>query len=288
MSAFELLRERVDIVELAGRHTDLRHSGRAYVGRCPHPDHDDSNPSFHVYPDRRFHCYGCAWHGDVTDLWAIVNGVEPGIEAALDLARELGVELPDVDPETRKKAEERRRKEAGYLVDAERCHGALVENPGVAGWWERRGFDESMRRGFLLGAHEGDAVIPFWNRGRVQGFVTRKLRGEPKYVLQRAEEFVRGYRPLFVPGRVGGGTFLVEGYVDALALAALGCPAAAVGGTHISERQLGELRRLPGPLHILPDDDEPGAGAARDWVEKLYPKALLCPPNYEKENEYRD
>ncbi|MBA2618141.1 MAG: toprim domain-containing protein [Rubrobacter sp.] len=287
MRVFESLRDRVDLAEVAGRHTELRPSGGASVGRCPHPDHDDENPSFYVY-DARFFCYGCGWRGDVADLWAGVSSTKPGIGAALDLAREFGVELPDADPAAQRKADERRRKEAGYLEDAERGHGALTENPGVAGWWERRGFDESMRRRFLLGAHEGHAVIPFWNRGRVEGFVTRRLRGEPKYVLQRAEEFVRGYKPLFAPGRGGGGAFLVEGYVDALALAALGYPAVAVRGTRISERQLEELRRLPGPLHILPDADEPGAMAARDWVEKLYPKALLCPPNYEKENEYRD
>jgi DNA primase len=288
VNAFAYLRDKVDLVQLAGRYTDLRPSGRAYAGRCPRPDHEDCNPSFYVYPDGRFHCYGCGWHGDATDLWAGVSGVKPGIGAALNLARELGIELPNVDPEAQRKADERRRKEAGYLEDAERYHGALTEKPGVAAWWERRGFDESMRQRFLLGAHEGDAVIPFWNRGRVEGFVTRRLRGEPKYVLRRAEEFVRGYRPLFIPGQIGGGAFLVEGYVDALALAALGCPAVAVGGTHISEHQLEELRRLPGPLYILPDADEPGAVAARDWVEKLYPRALLCPPNYEKEDEYRD
>jgi DNA primase len=75
MSAFDVLRERINLVEVAGRHTDLRLSGRAYVGRCPRPDHEDNNPSFHVYSDGRFHCYGCGWHGDATDFWAGVKGV---------------------------------------------------------------------------------------------------------------------------------------------------------------------------------------------------------------------
>lgn len=99
---------------------------------------------------------------------------------------------------------------------------------------------------------------------------------------------MRGYKPLFVPGPVRGGMFLVEGYIDALALVALGYSAAAVGGTHVSERQLRDLRRLLGPLYILPDADESGAAAGRDWVEKLYPNAMLCQPNYVKENDDRD
>lgn len=288
MNTFRHLRNRIELTDLAGRLTELRPSGNSRLGRCPHPDHEDRNPSFHVYLDGRFRCYGCGWHSDVTDFWAGVSGVKPGIEAALDLARELGIELPNVDPQAQREADEQRRKESRYLEDAERGHAALRRHPDVTEWWERRGFGEDLTAQFLLGARDGAAIIPFWNRGRVESFVTRRLQGEPKYELQRAEELVRGYKSLFLPGPVCGGAFLVEGYVDALALAALGCPAVAVGGTRISERQLIELRRLPGPLHILPDADEPGALAARDWVEKLYPKALLCQPTYEKENEYRD
>ena len=289
MNAFEILRERVDLVEVAGRLTEMRPSGGGHVGRCPLPDHEDRDPSFHVYPDGRFHCFGCRRHGDVTDLWAAVRGIEPGIAAALDLAREYGVELPGADPNTRRLAEERRRKEAEYLEEAEAAHDALARHPKLAKWWEGRGFGEEHKQRYLLGAAEGAAVIPFWNRGRVQGLIRRNLGdGGPKYVLPKAEEMVPGHRPLFVPGPVREGTFLVEGYLDALALAALGHPVAAVGGTGISARQMDELRRLPGRLYVLPDDDEAGREAGRRWAEELYPKALLCPPDYHKKGEHHD
>jgi len=283
MSIFEVLRELTDLTDLAARHTEMSQSGSTHVGRCPHPDHEDRNPSFHIYPDSRFHCFGCGWHGDVTDLWAAVNGIEPGIGAARDLAHEFGVELPGVDPEAQEKAEERRKKEASNLKKAERGHDNLRRDEKVLAWWEGRGFEEDLRRRFLLGAHDGNPIIPFWNRGRVEGFVKRRLEGEPKYELPRKEKFLRGYRPLFVPGTSRGEVFLVEGYVDALALAALGYHAIAVGGTHMSAHQLDELRRIPGTIYILPDADESGGKAAREWVERLYPNALICPPNYEKE-----
>ncbi|HVF00067.1 MAG TPA: toprim domain-containing protein [Rubrobacteraceae bacterium] len=102
-------------------------------------------------------------------------------------------------------------------------------------------------------------------------------------MLPKKEEFPGGYRPLFIPGPAKEGTFLVEGYVDALALAALGYAVAAVGGTHPNDQQMEELERLPGPIYVLPDADEEGQKAAREWVGKLYPKAMLCPPRYEKE-----
>jgi DNA primase len=101
VSVFERVRERVDLVELAGRYTDLRSSGKTHVGRCPYPDHEDKNPSFYIYADRYF-CYGCGSHGDVVDLWAVVKGLRPGIEAASDLAREYRIDLPEPDTEAQK------------------------------------------------------------------------------------------------------------------------------------------------------------------------------------------
>ena len=101
-------------------------------------------------------------------------------------------------------------------------------------------------------------------------------------MLPEKEELALGHRPLFMPGRVREGMFLVEGYVDALAISALGYGVAAVGGTYLNQKQLQELRRLPGQIYVLPDADEEGEKAARRWVEELYPKALLCPPEYER------
>jgi DNA primase len=287
MNIFEMLREQIDLAEIAARYTDFQPSGRALVGRCPHPEHDDEHPSFYVYPEGRFFCYGCRWRGDVTDLSAALKGLKPGMEAALDLAQEYGVDLPTASAEAKEKAERRRQQEAEYLKQAEEYHEALLRYPSVANWWEGRAFDEGLREKFLLGVASAgaEATIPFGNRGRVHGIVRRKLEGEPKYVLPKKEDFPAGYRPLFIPGRVREGMFLVEGYVDALALASLGYGVAAVGGTHPNREQLEELKQLPGQLYVLPDADEEGEKAARRLVEELYPKAVLCPPEFERKEK---
>ena len=44
------------------------------VARCLLPSHEDTNPSFTVYPDQRFHCFGCGATGDVIDLFAVMTG----------------------------------------------------------------------------------------------------------------------------------------------------------------------------------------------------------------------
>jgi DNA primase len=75
----------------------------------------------------------------------------------------------------------------------------------------------------------------------------------------------------------------VEGIIDALAVAAAGKNAIAVGGTGISNSQIADLRRLlreDGQVYILPDDDESGSQAARKWARHLYPRALVCKADY--------
>jgi DNA primase len=274
---FEVLRDQVGLDQIVSANGSRK-------TRCVSPDHHDDNPSMHLYDDHA-HCFACGFHGDVTDVWAAMRGFDKPLEAALDLAREFGIELPQANPEARQKARERRDREDLYLQQAKACHGALDRHPRVREWWEARGFGKELRERFLLGTDKRGtaAVIPFWHRGRVQGLIRRKLEGEPKYLYPKAEEFPGGYRPLFIPASVRSGAFLTEGLVDALALAAIGEGAIAVGGTGMSREQLRELDRVPGPLYILPDADEEGEQAAREWVRKLYPKALMCPAEYEGE-----
>lgn len=44
----------------------------AFSVRCPfregHKDGGDSTPSFNIYPDNHYHCFGCGEHGDSIDL----------------------------------------------------------------------------------------------------------------------------------------------------------------------------------------------------------------------------
>ena len=44
--------------------------------RCPLPDHDDPNPSCHVYrePEHGWRCFGCARGGSAYDLASLLDG----------------------------------------------------------------------------------------------------------------------------------------------------------------------------------------------------------------------
>jgi DNA primase len=278
MSLFETIREQILMADVVGAFTKLKHSSsRLQKGRCPLPGHSDTSPSFFIYPDGHAHCYGCGFHGDLVDFWAAVRGLPPGLEAALDMAREYSIVLPDCDPETQRKADERREKEAAYVRQAEAYHQALPSHPNVVAYLEERGFNEELRKRFLLGTNrDGSAVvIPFWHRGRIQGLILRQLQGEPKYLLPKVEDFSSGHRPLFIPGSTRGDLHFVEGYFDAMVIAAMDLSAVAPGGTGISPQQQAELDKLTGTIYIFPDADKQGTKAAREWVINLYSRAAM-------------
>jgi DNA primase len=92
----EAVGEAVPIEEIAHRYTEIKPlGGKAwFTGRCPLPDHDDSDPSFYIYPPGRYWCYGCGRGGDVVDLEFFCGGYGELWEAMAALAVEFGVELP--------------------------------------------------------------------------------------------------------------------------------------------------------------------------------------------------
>ena len=92
----EAIRDAVPIQEIARRYTDLEPLGGAawFTGRCPLPDHEDKTPSFYLYPQGRYWCYGCNRGGDVIDLEFFCGDYGELWEAMVSLAVEYDVELP--------------------------------------------------------------------------------------------------------------------------------------------------------------------------------------------------
>lgn len=93
----EAVRAAVLVEEIARRYTSLEpFGGKAwFTGRCPLPDHKDRTPSFYVYPEHRWWCYGCGRGGDVVDLEFHCGDYGELWEAMIALAVEYNVELPE-------------------------------------------------------------------------------------------------------------------------------------------------------------------------------------------------
>src|SRR5437867_66415 len=97
---FDLVKERVDIVQLISESVPLKKAGRIYVGLCPF--HLEKTPSFHVDAERRtYKCFGCGEVGEVFNWLEKQRGLSPS-EALKELAERAGVELTRRAPEERK------------------------------------------------------------------------------------------------------------------------------------------------------------------------------------------
>jgi DNA primase len=94
------VREAVPVEEVARRYTELVPVGGKvkFKGRCPLPDHEDRTPSFYIYPDKRYWCFGCNRGGDVVDLEFFCGEYGELWEAMISLAVDYGVETPERPP----------------------------------------------------------------------------------------------------------------------------------------------------------------------------------------------
>jgi DNA primase len=103
--------------------TELRSAGVRLVGRCMF--HEDKSPSFTVYGDSSFYCFGCMATGDVIDLHAHAGGHTELWTAMLDLANRYAVELPQ-------------RPTAWYARQDEKARTREAATNYIAGVYQRR------------------------------------------------------------------------------------------------------------------------------------------------------
>jgi CHC2 zinc finger/Toprim domain len=77
--------------DLVGRRVQLERAGRLWTGCCPF--HAEKTPSFTIYPDNHFHCFGCGAHGTPIQFLQRAEGLTFA-EARHKLAAEAGLEAP--------------------------------------------------------------------------------------------------------------------------------------------------------------------------------------------------
>jgi DNA primase len=96
------LLNRVDIVDVISARVPLRKSGANWVGLCPF--HGEKTPSFTVSQTKQFyHCFGCSAHGNAIGFLMEYAGLGY-VEAVKELAESVGLKLPELHPEARKRA----------------------------------------------------------------------------------------------------------------------------------------------------------------------------------------
>ena len=151
---------RVDIVEVVGRHVDLKKAGINHKGLCPF--HGEKSPSFIVSPSRQtYHCFGCGVHGNAIGF-LMEHTAATFVEAVEDLAQQVGMQVPQDDrsPEQRERAKAEKARQQS-LTDvlaraAEFYKGQLRKAPRAVQYLKGRGLTGQIAARFGLGfAPEG-------------------------------------------------------------------------------------------------------------------------------------
>ena len=93
--SLELLRDKIDLVELLSSHIELKRAGASHKALCPF--HEEKTPSFVVQAgDSHYHCFGCGAHGDAIAF--LMGFLKLSFaEAVESLAERFGVTLETVD-----------------------------------------------------------------------------------------------------------------------------------------------------------------------------------------------
>ena len=150
----ELL-SRVDVVEVVGRHVELKRAGTVHKGLCPF--HGEKTPSFTVSPSRQtYHCFGCGAHGDAIRFLMENQGL-PFMDAVRELAQRVGITVPegDASPEERARAAEQREKRQTLSEVLARAGDhykvALKATPRAIDYLKRRGLTGEIAARFGLG-----------------------------------------------------------------------------------------------------------------------------------------
>jgi len=159
-SFIQELLARTDIVDIVGRHVQLKKGGANFMGLCPF--HGEKSPSFSVSPTKQFyHCFGCGASGDAIKFLTEHAGMT-FIEAVKDLAQQYGLQVPedDVSPQDRAKAAHLREQQAtltSVLEKAAVTYARLLRDSGRAiAYLKARGLSGEIAKTFGLGyAPEG-------------------------------------------------------------------------------------------------------------------------------------
>jgi DNA primase len=150
----ELL-SRVDIVEVVGRHVQLKKAGINHKGLCPF--HGEKTPSFIVSATRQtYHCFGCGVHGNAIGFLMENSGMG-FVDAVRDLAQQAGLTVPEDDrsPLERERAAELKQKQA-TLNDvlakaAEHYRKQLKSGPRAIEYLKGRGLTGEIAAAYGIG-----------------------------------------------------------------------------------------------------------------------------------------
>lgn len=153
-TSVEVIKERLDIVDVIGSYIELQKEGSRYKANCPF--HDDRTPSLKVFPDTgTWHCFGaCDDGGDIFDFVMKREGLEFR-EALVELAQQAGVSL-EISAEEKQQIARRRERAAVFAAAMEHFRRLFGESDAAKAYCRQRGWTTEAVMGAGLGFYDGN------------------------------------------------------------------------------------------------------------------------------------
>ncbi len=149
------LKEKLNIVEVAGNYISLERKGGSWWACCPF--HHEKTPSFAINEvDQYYHCFGCGESGDIFKFVQNMENIE-FMDAVKLLAERANIEVPQTGFDSRQTVELKRKKDAILKILNDCAHFYLNNlNSGKAdehvAYILKRAIPSPIVRRFGLGA----------------------------------------------------------------------------------------------------------------------------------------
>ncbi|PZT47718.1 DNA primase [Helicobacter valdiviensis] len=301
----EVLKSKIDIVEVISKYLPLKKSGINYSSCCPF--HTEKSGSFIVSPQKQiYHCFGCGASGDAIKFLCEHKKITFN-EALEELASQFNVFL--------EKSQSEKPRYRGYealkeLNDTFKLHLREKKNEKILSWLIKRGlnledletFDIGLAPTFIesefkkelqeLGAMYENKTSPFSNRitfalrnatHQVVAFSSRihpyrNFKNNAKYLNSKESKVFNKSQTLYNLSRARSEilkqkkVYVLEGFFDCIALSKLGAKnCVATCGTAFNVSHLSAINRLKEEIHIILcfDKDEAGLNAQKRALELL-------------------
>lgn len=150
--SLELLREKIDLIEVVSSYVNLKAAGSAYKGICPF--HDEKSPSFMIQKgESHYHCFGCGAHGDAIAF--LMSYMKMSfVEAVETLAERFQVPMEELEWEKRDRGPKKKDLKDALLKASQFFHYYLLhsdEGHEALKYLYNRGLDLGFIQLFKIG-----------------------------------------------------------------------------------------------------------------------------------------
>ena len=148
----ELL-NRIDVVDIIDKRVPLKKTGANFVACCPF--HQEKTPSFSVSPSKQFyHCFGCGAHGSAISFLIDHDGLN-FIDAIHELAKVVGLKVPNQVDEKPEKKKENIVLEDSLILAKKYYQARLKASPEAVKYLKSRGLTGEIAKQFSIGFAPG-------------------------------------------------------------------------------------------------------------------------------------